>query len=179
MVRKRNYYIFTFACILLASCAGFLEMFDDKLHLQQKKYNESHLRIDGYYYTDVENNYKDIFFFYSNGVLLNIGGSKGGYDEISKHISREFNTTSSYEEVKSNWGLFNIENETMKFEKWYPGEVSKTFIREGKVLNDTTFKITESYRPTKGKSKTLSHRNEVYHFKRFHPKPDSTNKFIQ
>jgi len=47
-------------------------------------------------------------------------------------------------------------------------------VREGIILNDTTFQITKY---TSGSN--VSERNEVYHFREFHPKPDSTNKYIK
>lgn len=179
MVRKRNYYIITFVCILLPSCASFLEMFDDKLNLQQEQYNGEQLKINGYYFYKTKDNLKVVYFFYNNGILLNAGGLKGNHNDVANYLYREFSNNSKYKNIKSFWGLFQIENEKIKFEKWYPGEVSKTFIREGRILNDTTFKITESYQPSKGRFKTLSKREEIYHFKKFNPKPDSTNKFIQ
>ena len=64
------------------------------------------------------------------------------------------------------------------FEKWYPNSPGqpKVYIREGKILNDTTFHITASYRPDGSERRE---KDEIYHFKQFSPKPDSTNNFVK
>ena len=80
---------------------------------------------------------------------------------------------------KHDWGTFQINKDSIVFERWYPAEVSKSYYRSGKILNDTTFVITESYRLRNGKKKEWREKNEVYHFKAFSPKPDSTNRFIK
>ena len=67
------------------------------------------------------------------------------------------------------YGLFQIEVSIIKIEKWVPssGGPTKAYLREGEILNDTTF--------------YLMHREkkEIYHFKQYSPKPDSTNKYIK
>jgi len=52
-------------------------------------------------------------------------------------------------------------------------------VREGDIINDTTFVISVSYRMKKGKKTEVKARNETYHFKQFSPQPDSTNNFIK
>jgi hypothetical protein len=65
--------------------------------------------------------------------------------------------------------------DTIRFERWYPGDIPyRTTISEGKIINDSTFIITRSY-----KGKHERERNEVYKFRAFSPKPDSTNRFIK
>ena len=65
------------------------------------------------------------------------------------------------------YGLFLIKDSIIKIEKWTVGHNCYPYLREGKILNDTTF--------------YLMHREkkEVYHFKQFSTKPDSTNRFIK
>jgi hypothetical protein len=84
-------------------------------------------------------------------------------------------TTSKY-----NYGRFLIENDNIKFERWYPGSPPlPAYIRSGTILNDTTFVITEIYRMKNGnKTEVETGRNEIYHFKQFSPKPDSTNRYV-
>ncbi len=82
---------------------------------------------------------------------------------------------------KASWGVFNIEGNTIKFEKWYfyGGRHYGAFISEGKILNDTTFHLTEFYRLTrKGKKKECRELDETYYFKQFSPKSDSTNVYV-
>lgn len=48
-------------------------------------------------------------------------------------------------------------------------------IRSGVVLDDKTFKFTES---TDQKGKDRNSLDQTYHFRQFSPKPDSTNNFV-
>ena len=61
---------------------------------------------------------------------------------------------------------------------WYSpsGGGTPAYVREGKILNDTTFHITTSYRSN---GSERHEKDEVYHFRQFYPKPDSTNNFIK
>ena len=82
--------------------------------------------------------------------------------------------------IKFFWGVFNIKNNQILYERWCPSEPPyRTYVREGNIINDTTFVITKLYRMVNGKKTEESELNEVYHFKQFSPKPDSTNKFIK
>jgi hypothetical protein len=49
----------------------------------------------------------------------------------------------------------------------------------GVILNDTTFQLTESYRLKKGEKTEYQILDEIYHFRQYSPKPDSTNDFIK
>lgn len=178
----------------LTSCSL---LFDKSLHLKKEQIQENSLRLDGYYYSDYNvdatvvidrygNNrtekqtYRGIYFLYKNGVIINAQ-------------NRELNDTNNYEDWfrdkrynemlkkgKYNWGICNITNETIRIELWYCAEVCITAVDEGKILNDTTFVITESYQLRKnGTKKKFRKKEETYHFKQFGPKPDSTNSFIK
>lgn len=83
----------------------------------------------------------------------------------------------SNNDKKLYWGLFNINTTIIRIEKWYPssGSGMPVYLHEGEIINDTTFRITRSVRQKTGEEKEL---NEIYHFKEFFPKPDSTNSFI-
>ena len=50
------------------------------------------------------------------------------------------------------------------------------YLDKGEIQNDSTFLITKSIRSKTGEEKEL---NEIYHFKQFSPKPDSTNVFVK
>lgn len=165
---------FTFSCI-----EGLFKD-DDELTLDRIPYTGNQLRIDGYYYLlDTDSTLLATYFFYKNGILLAGGGRPlpEGLDYI------EENYFSSKEWIKKipgkilKWGIFQIEGNKISFEKWYPSSISPTpaYIRYGEILNDTTFTITKSVRPKTGKKRTFF---ELYHFKEFSPKPDSTNDFI-
>ena len=64
----------------------------------------------------------------------------------------------------------------IKIEKWVTGNggFSTTSLKDGKILNDTTLILYNNSRV--GAIDTIAN---VYHFKQFSPKPDSTNSFIK
>ena len=153
---------------------------DDELSIQQTPYTGNQLRIDGYFYDEyAENSYRSALFLYENGIVLDGGGFP-----VTKleQIERDFTTEAWIAEIrahKEGWGVFLIEGSTIKFERWYPSEPPlKAYVREGEVLNDTTFVIARSYRVVGGQQMEVRERDETYHFKEFSPKPDSTNGFV-
>ena len=172
--------ILTSIFLSLFSCCTTLIPPDDKLTLTRENYEGKELRIDGYYYrldyTKAEG-YYDTYFFYKNGIVLYPGTISES--TLNKFIEYLQNFDKSKNNYKSSWGVFLITDSIIKFEKWYPSsafEPTPTYIREGKILNDTTFQITKTYR---GNGSELKVVDEIYHFKKFSPKPDSTNVFIK
>lgn len=172
--------ILTSIFLSLFSCCKSLIPPDDELTLIRQDYHGNKLRIDGYYYHlnyTKEMDYYDIYFFYSNGVILYIGTlSESKITNIDEYISR---TEHNYKTGKTGLGVYIIQDSLIKFEKWYPSsafEPTPTYIREGKILNDTTFHITKTYR---GNGTELKEADEIYNFKKYSPKPDSTNVFIK
>jgi hypothetical protein len=131
------------------------------------------LKIDGIYYKESEN-FEGLYFqryaLYRNGIIRDLGASSS-IDDPSFLSGKS----------KINWGIFQVEGSIIKFERWYPssGGGLPAYVRAGEILNDTTFVITESYRMQKGKKTEIRERNEIYHFHKFSPKPDSTNTFIK
>lgn len=57
--------------------------------------------------------------------------------------------------------------------------ILEAYVRAGKILNDTTFHITESYRMVDGVKTNIKQRDEMYYFREFDLKPDSLNNFIK
>ena len=155
-----------FCMIILCGCK------DEELSLKRTPYTGNELRIDGYYYRKIPD--LEIRFFYRNGIVRYGGGGYSSFEELDNCILNHQIVDGS---SKTDWGVFLINGNTIKFEMWYPpsGGGTPTYIREGEILNDTTFHITESYRSD---GSERSEKNEMYHFRQFYPKPDSTNKFI-
>lgn len=171
-------FVVVVTILLFSSCENFLKWKPAKLQLEKLNYTGNELRIDGYYYEEIENPevglYSQAYFFYHDGVVLNTAGT---------YIDSEYQVIDSFSNSyrRSHWGLFNIDNNIIKIEHWAVHELNgwPTYIREGEILNDTTFTITESYRLKRGKKKDREEVNWVYHFKQFSPKPDSTNNFVK
>ena len=154
---------------------------DDKLSLPLTPYIGNQLRIDGYYYyigTDIDGGkFFKSFIFYRNGVILDLGSGYNSTIELEERLNKYNASPESFGKAKHWWGVYLIENSIIKVENWYPASINwKACIREGVILNDTTFHITKSY--CSG-SRKVNTQDEVYHFRQFSPKPDSTNNFIR
>jgi hypothetical protein len=161
-----------FLILTINNCSKIAFWKDDELSISKTPYTGNQLRIDGYYFQLTPNiEWTETFFFYRNGIVL------------KSYINNDtglFETVISFSKLR--YGVFEISNENIKFEKWYPsspGEGFPAYVRSGHILNDTTFVITESYRMKKGKKTEVDSENETYHFRQFSPKPDSTNSFIK
>lgn len=156
---------------------------DDPLSIARQNYNGNQLRVDGYYYVGYyanSNYYFNTFFLYRNGTLLNTGAEESGDFIQFETRLQSFNSDFWKNGPKYYWGVFVIDSAEIKFEKWYCAEgVCSAYIRAGKIVNDTTFLITEKYKIVNGKKSKLRESNEIYHFKQYSPKPDSTNNYIQ
>lgn len=154
----------------------------DELSLERKDYFGNELKINGYYYYKyaVDDSFRYVvYFFYNNGIVLHAGAIK---EENLSIKEEEFMNGTFNENVKNTmyfWGAFVVINQSIKFERWYPssGGPLRAYVSEGTILNDSTFHITKSYRNQKGKVSEERSKDEIYHFKKFSPKPDSTNKY--
>ena len=146
---------------------------DDVLSLERQDYVGNELMIKGIYFHEVQTSRGvrfERYALYINGVMRHLG------------IAEQPNSPKiSSGENKRDWGVFQVTGDQFMFERWYPssGWISRAFVRSGVILNDTTFHITESYRLQDGVQTEISERNEIYHFRAFSPKPDSTNSFVE
>jgi hypothetical protein len=152
---------------------------DEKLTLQRKDYNGNELKIDGYYFReDKISSRVIIYFLYNNGILL-YGGAPL-ISEIEKR-EREFTNGDWYHTRKNDkaaWGIFCIDEQKIKIEKWEAstGIGLPVYMREGNILNDTTFHIIYGHKSDESNKSNL---DELWHFKQFANKPDSTNVYIK
>jgi hypothetical protein len=150
-----------------------------KLKLEPRPNTSAALKLKGYYFhpfNDATNENVQVYFLYANGIILDVGSfaANGDYE-------RHFTDDAFLEKVKSQrvaWGVYEIDSDSIRFEKWYHGGGSEkiAFTRTGVIEDKTTFRIVKMKRSEEDEAKTLS---ETYHFKMFHPKPDSTNDFIK
>jgi hypothetical protein len=168
--------------LCVATLLTFVSCRKQELHLKKTNYM-GNLRLDGYYFRKEVFDGQETgvpFFLFKNGIILNIGGfdinNQSQWEQTINGL--EIETAQNY---KPAWGIFVVEGNIIKFEKWYPNSSRNlpAYVREGTILNDSTFKITESYRLTKrGNKKEREEISEIYRFVQFSPKPDSTNSFI-
>jgi hypothetical protein len=152
---------------------------DGKLSMQRKDYIGKELRTDGYYFReDSTSSRLIIYFLFNNGILLYGGTPKISEIEQREHEFANGEWHHSKINDKASWGIFYIEGKSIKIEKWEPstGIGLPIYIREGSILNDTTFHITFGYSSDGSNKREM---NEIYHFKQFDNKPDSTNVYIK
>ncbi len=156
---------------------------DDELTLPLQAYTGNDMRMDGYYYQEIASTtegFGSSYFFYENGVLFYSGGFRLDQQKEIENRFIDFGWIDDSSNRKHQWGVFIIDGGRIKFERWYPssGGGLPAYVREGTILNDTTFRIERSYRIVDGDRTEERDRNEIYHFVEFSPKPDSTNEFI-
>ena len=156
---------------LFSSCDKLFE--DDKLSLTREPYTGNELRMDGYYY---ETTGTRVLVFYRNGTVNDFGGIN--LNEMDQFEESMF--TNQLRNLKSSWGVFQIKNDDILYERWIhsPPPSINTYFFRGKILNDTTYVINEMYRIKNGKKYDVSVRNDTYKFKKLDQKPDSTNQYI-
>lgn len=165
IMNKISFFVISLM-IILSACK------DDELMLQRTPYIGNELRIDGYYYEQAYN-CTSVKFSYRNGVLLVAGGYLSyNIDSVEKQL------LNSYEKIKHSkisWGVFVIKGSTIEYSFWDTsvGGGLPTYKSIGYIENDTTFCITR----TINKEGSIFKRNDVYHFKQFSPKPDSTGAY--
>jgi hypothetical protein len=90
------------------------------------------------------------------------------------HFAEGFN-----HEIKTFWGIFIVENDAITIE-YYNSRIIEglpAYLNTGVILNDTTFVLKEQKRSKDGSELQII--DETYHFKKFSPKPDSTNKYLK
>lgn len=167
--------------LILIGCKDIFQ--DEKYTLIRTSYLDNQLRINGYYYVSVNETdsingqYFNVIFLYKNGIAIFAGGGKR--EEMEEMIKKkEF--YNYIEKVPSAWGIFNIENDSIKIErpKSYGWFDSYMFTLIGSIQDDSTIYIVKDVSSTGngGKPRII---NQIYHFREFTPKPDSTNVFIK
>jgi len=173
--------------VLFVQCEGLFKD-DDLLSLPLTPYTGNQLHIDGYYYQIMdepslmdgilygEGSIGMCYFFYENGIVLYLGGRGNSLEGMDEYVIRAMGSQ-NYKNIKFLWGVFVAEDSIIKIDSWFPGpKPYKAYVMEGIVLNDTTFQITKSYRSN---GSELREKDEIYYFREFSPKPDSTNKYIK
>ena len=161
----------------MESCGKWFK--DENLNLEKLPYDGKELRLDGYYYFLQDGRIYSTYFFYKNGVIINGEAADPNASDPIAFMDSVFHTESfsdQIKEIKTGWGVFQIQNDCIVFERWLISEGGHPIGRfSGNILNDTTFIITKRENPYSG---NVYQENNLYHFHAFSPKPDSTNVFI-
>jgi hypothetical protein len=166
------------AIIILSSCNSCKENKTEQLCSNRTPFVGNELRLDGYYYKQYDESpaRREIIFLYRNGVLLH-----GGMVYLVDLVEMEESYASGgYYNLARNdqnvWGNFRLSNVIFSYEKWYPSTNNQlAFMNVGEIVNDTTFQILSSFRCDGSQKITV---NDLFLFKHFPSKPDSTKQFL-
>ena len=159
-------------CVLFTQCI-FLEK-DDVLPVATP-YTGNQLKINGYYYQISNDNIIYLpFIMYRNGVITEIANHRNTLEEMDEYIKSSYVNGTRYKNNKYLWGVFFINDNFVIFHRLNQDYPHHENIREGIILNDTTIQIIKY---SSANYETIQ--NEVYHFREFSPKPDSTNVYIK
>ena len=160
----------------------FLACKKNKFTFSPQAQDNPPLLLSGYY----DHTYKlsndslqhEIIFLYANGVILFAGSSHSGLSEREN----DFKNGKYYDAIKNeknSWGPFKINEGTLEFQRWFPAENAPVHFYTCKILNNQSFEVYQTGYMVRGKKKQKQNISEVYTFKAFGPKPDSTNKYVK
>jgi len=173
--------ILLFAILTFCSSCKKMDVCKDKdLTLKRTELTGHVLKTDGFYYGRPTTDYQgivsyELFIFYQNGIMMLPGNVE--YEKMDEYISMVSKPGTI--EAKYDWGLFNIDYKKISIDHWVPAQCGyPAVLRSGEILNDTTFVLRKMVRnDSQGIAETDI--NEVFNFRQFSPKPDSTNNFIK
>jgi len=164
--------IILYVSILFASCNKLFP--DEQLKFQRQNYEGNELKVNGYYYMYSDNGGIIVKYLFSNGIILSgYFHSTTNLNEVEIKMVKEYDLL---QKDKSRWGVFVINDNSIQYSRWV--HLGLRFVSVkclGIIDNDTTFRFIKNINPD-GKEFSV---NDIYHFRRFSPKPDSTNIFIK
>jgi hypothetical protein len=140
-----------------------------------KENDSAALRLDGIYLHADSLGIVDMLYFYENGTVLSRGSIQSDRLE-SKLAQLEVSKDEKYKRMKFLWGRYMIEGDNIKIEKWAPTDKPyRVYIKEGKIMNDSTFVIQGLYNHRGKKGRVI---DERYEFRVMEGKPDSVNRWV-
>ena len=146
--------------------------------LQKMNYSGINLRIEGYFFREIEEDFYELFFLFEDGVFLSGGAMRvDGEEKTVDDSVLNFIELGYYKNNQYGWGIWIVENDQIVIEKWLPGSGGPYPVGRyvGEVLNDSTINIAFTYQlPPEGDEE-----KQQFTFREFSPKPDSTNTFIE
>lgn len=168
---------------LMTNCEKNKLCNDDELSLQKVDYKGNQLRINGYYFGDVNRNsskpFANIYYLYNNGIFFTSDASD--LDEAEAGTINVDIENSFGKQIKGLWGVFQINDNVIEIERWRSrtNGCETTIYERGDILNDTTFIITKREYREKGTASKTETPNSTFYFRPLDAKPDSTNSFIR
>jgi hypothetical protein len=166
--------IYILLLILCISCKQLCK--DTSFSIYKVPYNGT-LRLNGYYYEEPKDSLTTIYVLYNDGIVCLPGSPT--ISKMDKYILENNNST-ILKDSKYAWGVFNIVGNIIKIEEWEPTMCGYPVrLSTGTILNDSTYIITQYSLRTGSKTNTTNDVKMIYHFRKFNPKPDSTNSYVK
>jgi len=161
-------FMFCFITICFVSCKQYAPM-----KMQRQEYLGKEFKIDGYYFNKTSYYYegekKDTaittIVFYQNGFFSSSGFRTNELREVESSLIAQRGPAA----LLGGSGYYQVSGDSISIEFWTNAShfPIPTATVSGRILNDTTLK-----------SKILGHHiNDIWHFRRLSPKPDSTTIF--
>ena len=177
MVKK--IFILAILLLVLSSCRNEEEIFLD-LDMPRRTYTGKELRTDGYYYSGyIHTNKMGTLMLFRNGVCM-FTYFDYRYGDATHYIENDKWGNKSYmNEVRSKpdgIGVFSVLRNVLEFQIFFSGSGRVTQNCTGEILNDTTLRLTSWRYNRYGHVENI---DELYYFKAFNNKPDSTSSFIK
>lgn len=165
---KTHVFVICLLYILAFSCCE-----DEDLTIKKTAYTGDEIRLGGCYYgiNITDSNYATYMFFYQDGVMLS-------FRDISDITSlNQFMYLDDIRKEKTMWSVFSINDSVITTQGWgQPWGHGRPLVTDyGKIINDTTILW---YKQENTRTGTYEY-NSVVNFRKFSPKPDSTNVFIK
>lgn len=169
--------------VLISACNKMNLCKDQNLSFHRTDYTGQEIRIDGFWYGPGREDFEgtishSMLCLYKNGVLYWVGSpQEPNFEEYilfagSSEVEKLAKTT------KYIWGVFSVDSNLISLSYWNARPCGyHSILQSGEVLNDTTFVLTEKQTTTDSETR-IEAVNEIYRFRQFDQKPDSTNNFI-
>jgi len=171
-----KFFYFFILTLFISCCSKLLD--DDQFELIRKDIELNTIRTDGIYYRpNLTNKECSIILLYKNGIYCLWSDAI----EISAltNIESKFldiSIINKRKNIKYIWGIVDISQQKISLERWYPSEPPlKSFIKSGKIINDSTFELETSRRSHTSEIRNIS---EKFYFRKSTTKPDSSNPFV-
>jgi len=165
--------VFNHACNKITECK------DDELTITRTENKTGKIKLNGYYYSvfSFDTSSAEVYLLYQNGIFFDANSKD--LDDI-KNNNVDLNLPDLAYQYKGFWGTYKINGNNIEIEYWLPqaNHCVKLSYNKGIILNDTTFKITYKKFSYKGETDYEESVNEIFYFKQYSPKPDSTISFI-
>lgn len=169
-------YLLLFLIVLIFNCCKVAQ----ELDLQRISYNGQILNINGYYYSTESDG--QLFFLYNDGTFLDFSIRILEIENMNLFERKDssilfYSNKGNYKNTQYGWGLWTAEGGHLIIEKWLTGSGGPYPVGRfiGDIINDTTIDIAFTYQlPPKGDEE-----KKRFLYRKFNPKPDSTNSFIK